>query len=73
MSTMRSIKQSNVARFGTYGLVILWYVIFVLGTLLQFGFGAAGLRQQGVQLAIASVVFIALLMIIRWFFESKGG
>lgn len=73
MSTLRAIKQSNVARYGTYLLVIMLYVIYVLGTLLQFGFGGAGLRQQGIRIAVASVVFILALMLLRWFFETKTG
>lgn len=72
MGTLGAIKRSNVARFGTYGLVILWYVIFVLGTLLQFGFGGQDLRTQAIRLGVASVVFIVILGLFRWFFETQG-
>lgn len=72
MGTLGALKQSNVARYGTYGLVVLWYVIFSLGTLFQFGFGGAGLREQGIRLLAASVAFIVLLALIRWFFTTAS-
>lgn len=73
MSTLRAIKQSNVARYGTYLLVVLLHVIYVLGRPLQFGFGGAGLRQQATRFVAASVVFLLALMLLRWFFEAKTG
>lgn len=73
MSMLRAIKQSNVARYGTYLLVIMLYAIYVLGTLFQFGFGGAGLRQQAIRVAAASVAFIIALMLLRWFFETQAG
>lgn len=72
MGTLGAIKQSNVARYATYGLVVLWYVIFVLGTLLQFGFGGLGLRTQAIRIGVASVAFIVMLALLRWFFETQG-
>lgn len=48
-----------------YGLVVLWFLIFTLGTLFQSGFGGAGLREQALRLVVASVVFIVMLTFFR--------
>lgn len=72
MGTLGAIKQSNLARFGTYGLVILWYVIFTFGTLLQYGFTGVTAETPAIRIGVASVAFIVALGLIRWFFEAKG-
>lgn len=74
MSTLGAIRRSNVARFGTYGLVVLWYAIFALGSLLQVGFGGGGdLRTQAIRFGVASVGFVLIIGLLRWFFETQGG
>lgn len=73
MSTVQLLKESNVARFGTYTLVILLYVIYTLGTLLQWGVtGDVVARTAAIRIGGATVAFIVGLALIRWFFERAG-
>lgn len=71
MNVIGGLRRSGLARLGMYALVVLLYVVYVLATLLEFGFGGLGLEPIARRIVGASGIFIIALAILRWFFETK--
>lgn len=71
MSALGAIRRSNLARLGTFALIILFYVVYVLGSLLEFGFGQPGIDPITRRVGGASVALIVALLVLRWFVETN--
>lgn len=71
MSAVRAIRQSNLARLGMSALVVLLYIIYVVGKLLEFGLVGPIREAPVVEITGASAGLIIGLLLIHRFFQRN--
>lgn len=70
MATESGIRTSGVSRLGLLALMILAYLIYTVGKLLEAGMDRLLTDPPIVEVVGATAVLIVGLLFVRWFFET---
>ena len=70
MATESGIRTSGVSRLGLLALIILAYLIYTVGKLLEVGLDRLLIDFPVVEIGGATAGLIVGLLFVRWFFET---
>ncbi len=72
MSGVEGLRHSGLARLGLRSLMILAYLVYVAGTVLQVGLDRIVADFPLAEYLGATVVLVVGLLFVNWFFETES-
>lgn len=72
MGAVRALRHSGLARKGLLALVVLAYLVYVAGTLLEVGLGSLLSEFPYLKLAVATAALVVAGLLISSFFVTEA-